>query len=314
MGSGRSVPRSRAVLTAGVLAAAWVAAVPASAWGMGAMRPYAWGASPVLSDGHRFAAYHPARGVMRVLDGTTGRSFRQRTDCRLVDVSVGLALLDCEARGADVLDLRTRRRHRVRPLADTWYEVGRHWVYGTSYAGIRFDDDIYVNWRTGRTSVCAECYAGEYPGEVNGSPLVLNHRRLRRKRRPDWLPRDRVLHGVAGTWALAAAGTDGRGLALYGRRDRRRLLVRRCRALCGSPLLSSGLVTWWDVAFPRRRNRFRAHAYELATGDRRTWRLPNRRGRDSLEGVTHTRHHVWASVNLSDGPSDAGWRLYRARR
>jgi hypothetical protein len=279
-------------------------------------------ASPVATDGKRYAAYFVAEGSTRILDqeGRILRDVAIPADplpfFRTVEaVGGGFVLLGSsvavipppklvEIATGSVLDVDAR------PLAIHWdgvslTGVGRQWIGGdgvTSHGG----SDTFLNWHTGRVAGDVPTY--DEPANSARAAPDLNAAEL-------WRPMCSPLHRRSshgrGVWRsfqyqppLGLTTSRAGRLLLLRCGQRKVTALSRCRKGCGFTQLGGGIVTWREG-----RN---AYFYRARTRCKRRWVIPA--PATYLATVAHTSKRVFIStidpVSYGKLQPRPVWRIY----
>jgi hypothetical protein len=112
-------------------------------------------ASPVHTDGARYAAWQPQTRTLVVRDDRTlrTRKFAIAPGCWVTDVHRGIVLLACNSGPLLVLpgerELRSVPGHTFASSEDYYMGVGTRWLEGRDYHG--GGGVFYTDWRTGDT-------------------------------------------------------------------------------------------------------------------------------------------------------------------
>lgn len=256
--------RSWALMCVGLVALV-AALAPASGWAGPRPKLLLRSATPLRTDGWRFAAYSQDGSHLVIRDTVTKRQRKLPlgVGCGVEDGARGFFLLNCSTPAGDATPyvLRAGSGALVQPpgegknyfpSSDYFFAVGTQWLAGVNAGSGRVVSE-YINWHTGRI-------VGTH--DEGGDPTV---------------PRD------LNSASLAALGPTGR-YAVFQRlgamtvtqgeqlsdplvlrvRGHRRVILDQCESVCSSVTLGPKVVTWASA---------RAHAYVIKTHRRFAWKF-----------------------------------------
>jgi hypothetical protein len=331
---------------AAALVAVSVFAFPAEGHAERTWRLLGQAASPVMSDGARYAAFDTKRGTTRVYDDARHTRFdiSRPAGYRLTAIGGGQLLWSTLALAPGGLelpllfDLTAHASHepvgfdafpRSNPVYDEvgFDRVGR-WGLSGRVIGYHFEYRVLYNWRTG-----AFAFAYQLPSPTPDVVEALDKPGLRQRMcsplrqpsvqdGPDFeLGPGAEEIGYRHPLGLVWGGPSGRRLELSRCGSRhRRVLSRACpnyMAPCRGSQLGGGLATWVEartggsgrvLAFE-----WRAVSYEIATGHEQRWPQVTS---STPARVVHTRRRLFASTlepGGLEGTHLAPWTIRMSR-
>ncbi len=311
-----------------VVALTLIGSSTASAGELREVSPRALG---VKTDGERFATYvNGPRSV--ILDTRTGRRRTAETDCAVMEMRAGRALMRCADNDA-LLDLVSGKSILLpgkldvdgRKVTVRWYRLGVRWVQGGARCGRPFCslylDVVRRTWRRAPNTVVDL----DVPNLRRHYGCDAQRRLDRQLAKLPWPPLERYDDGLllvprTGYWRDAPG--------LYVRGCPRRIVLSR--APVADPVLGGHLVSWHtgeDIDALTDNVRDLSGSLWLAqarSGRRVRWTLPRTtftncegtRGRASVGRAAHTRFMVFwtATVSASGrGCDPTGGRVFSAR-
>jgi hypothetical protein len=309
------VTASRRALAA--LAAALLAALAAAAPAGAALRPLGTFASPMTTDGERYAVAQLQDGATRIIDTRRRTSSRFQPPAGFTIVGVGGGQLAWQCTGcmpdpssfeayleARVLTIATGTLAAPDPLVvlkgepESFLAVGKHWLYALRYS-YHSETPSWYGWRTSQGHGERDDRHAMDLDRAGLGPELCAPLRRERYEGPDYATeyhQNYVDYAYEPPYGLWRSNDGELRLDRCGRKRSLtigRVRVRRERQT--GEQLGEGIVSWFD--------RGAARLYAVRTGRRHSWDVPS-----SATKVQHTRSRVYVSVF-----DNGSWRVLTAR-